>query len=101
MKVGGIAWDFGFEGLNFSTSVLILNILVEFLNIVFLLHESSFSGNGDDNIVLGLSLDKFSDDEKVEVKLGSEYKELSAFCILLCLSLDGKLFMFHVARYFI
>ncbi|XP_052181178.1 nuclear pore complex protein NUP214 isoform X2 [Diospyros lotus] len=62
-----------------------------------LLPKIDLQGNGDDNIVLGLSLDKFSYDEKVEVKLGSEYKELSPFCILLCLSLDGKLFMFHVA----
>ncbi|KAI8008473.1 Nuclear pore complex protein NUP214 [Camellia lanceoleosa] len=53
--------------------------------------------NGDDNIVLGLCLDKISYNEKVEVKLGAEYKELSPFCVLLCLSFDGRLSMFQVA----
>ncbi|XP_058196407.1 nuclear pore complex protein NUP214-like isoform X2 [Rhododendron vialii] len=53
--------------------------------------------NGDDNIVLGLCVDRISQNEKVEVQLGAEYKELSPFCILLCLSLDGKLFMYQVA----
>lgn len=66
---------------------------------VFLQHPPSFSGNGDDNIVLGLCVDRISQNEKVEVQLGAEYKELSPFCILLCLSLDGKLFMYQVARY--
>ncbi|GFZ18129.1 nuclear pore complex protein [Actinidia rufa] len=59
--------------------------------------EDACVGNGDDNMVLGLCLVKISHNEKVEVKLGAEYKELSPFCILLCLSLDGKLFMFQVA----
>ncbi|CAL5404785.1 unnamed protein product [Camellia sinensis] len=53
--------------------------------------------NGDDNIVLGLCLDKISYNEKAEVKLGAEYKELSPFCVLLCLSFDGRLSMFQVA----
>ncbi|PSR90284.1 Nuclear pore complex protein [Actinidia chinensis var. chinensis] len=57
----------------------------------------ALQGNGDDNMVLGLCLVNISHNEKVEVKLGAEYKELSPFCILLCLSLDGKLFMFQVA----
>ncbi|KAI8526441.1 hypothetical protein RHMOL_Rhmol13G0307600 [Rhododendron molle] len=57
----------------------------------------ALQGNGDDNIVLGLCVDRISQNEKVEVQLGAEYKELSPFCILLCLSLDGKLFMYQVA----
>ncbi|KAI8526010.1 hypothetical protein RHMOL_Rhmol13G0275200 [Rhododendron molle] len=57
----------------------------------------ALQGNGDDNIVLGLCVDRISQNEKVAVQLGAEYKELSPFCILLCLSLDGKLFMYQVA----
>ncbi|XP_039159792.1 nuclear pore complex protein NUP214 isoform X2 [Eucalyptus grandis] len=54
--------------------------------------------NGDDNSILGLCTDKVSMHEKVKVQLGvEEQKDLSPFCILFCLSLEGKLTMFNVA----
>ncbi|XP_048139528.1 nuclear pore complex protein NUP214 isoform X2 [Rhodamnia argentea] len=54
--------------------------------------------NGDDNVILGLCIDKVSMHEKVKVQLGvEEQKDLSPFCILFCLSLEGKLIMFNVA----
>ncbi|KAF8035351.1 hypothetical protein BT93_C1397 [Corymbia citriodora subsp. variegata] len=54
--------------------------------------------NGDDNLILGLCIDKVSMHEKVKVQLGvEEQKDLSPFCILFCLSLEGKLIMFNVA----
>ncbi|XP_024935026.2 nuclear pore complex protein NUP214 isoform X2 [Ziziphus jujuba] len=54
--------------------------------------------NDDDNLVLGLCIDKVSCYGNFKVQLGvEEQKELSPFCILLCLTLEGKLVMFHVA----
>lgn len=56
--------------------------------------------NGDDNLIMGLCIDRASLYGKVKVKLGvEEENELSPFCILMCLTLEGKLNMFHVARY--
>lgn len=55
-------------------------------------------GNDDDNLILGLCVDKVSLYEKVKIQLGVEEQiELSPYCILLCLTLEGKLVMFHVA----
>jgi nuclear pore complex protein Nup214 len=57
------------------------------------------SENDDDNLILGLCLDKVSLYEKVKIQLGvEERRELLPYCILLCLTLEGKLVMFHVAR---
>jgi nuclear pore complex protein Nup214 len=57
------------------------------------------SENDDDNLILGLCVDKVSLYEKVKIQLGvDEDRELSPYCILLCLTLEGKLVMFHVAR---
>ncbi|KAF5448069.1 hypothetical protein F2P56_033569 [Juglans regia] len=54
--------------------------------------------NDDDNLILGLCVDKTSPNEKVKIQLGiGEHRELSPYCILLCLTLEGKLAMFHVA----
>ncbi|KAF9597285.1 hypothetical protein IFM89_016426 [Coptis chinensis] len=53
----------------------------------------------EDNLVMGFGLDKVSLYEKVEVMIGVEHKELSPYCILLCLTLDGKLLMFYVAGF--
>lgn len=56
--------------------------------------------SGDDNLILGFGVDKVSIYEKIEVKKNdAEQQELSPYCILLCLSSDGKLIMFYVARY--
>lgn len=56
------------------------------------------SDNGNDNLIMGLCIDKVSLCGKVKVQLGVEEKELSPYFILMCLTLDGKLNMFHVAR---
>ncbi|XP_050268829.1 nuclear pore complex protein NUP214-like [Quercus robur] len=54
--------------------------------------------NGDDNLILGHCVDKVSLYEKVKIQLGVDERiELSPYCILLCLTLEGKLVMFHVA----
>ncbi|XP_059628710.1 nuclear pore complex protein NUP214 [Cornus florida] len=52
--------------------------------------------NGDDNLILGLCADKVSSNEKFKLKLGEEEKVLSPYCVLLCLTLEGKLVLFHV-----
>ncbi|KAJ6798678.1 nuclear pore complex protein NUP214 [Iris pallida] len=54
--------------------------------------------NGDDNTILGFSVDRFSLYEKVTIKVDSDMKELSPRCILLCLTIEGKLIMYHAAR---
>ncbi|CAI8611572.1 unnamed protein product [Vicia faba] len=55
--------------------------------------------NEDDNLLLGLCIDKVSIYQKVGVQLGAneEKTELSPYCVLMCLTLDGKLVLFHVA----
>ncbi|KAK7357242.1 hypothetical protein VNO80_16526 [Phaseolus coccineus] len=54
--------------------------------------------NGDDNLLVGLCIDNVSIYEKVGVQLGVEERtELSPYCVLICLTLEGKLVMFHVA----
>ncbi|KAL9275927.1 Nuclear pore complex protein NUP214-like protein [Drosera capensis] len=53
--------------------------------------------NDDDNLVLGMCVDKASVYEKVEVNLVEGQKELSPYCIVLCLTLEGKLIMYHVS----
>ncbi|KAK9122552.1 hypothetical protein Sjap_012154 [Stephania japonica] len=53
--------------------------------------------NEDYNLIMGLSVDKVSLYEKVMVNVGYEQKELSPFCLLLCLTLEGKLAMFYVS----
>ncbi|XP_047318048.1 nuclear pore complex protein NUP214 [Impatiens glandulifera] len=56
-----------------------------------------YQENDDENMVLGLCVDRVSHDEKIEVKIGDEYKEISPECILMCLSSEGKLVMYNVA----
>ncbi|GAV70464.1 hypothetical protein CFOL_v3_13962 [Cephalotus follicularis] len=54
--------------------------------------------NGDDNLIMGLCVDKVSLYGKVKIQLGvEEQEELSPYCILMCLTLEGKLIMFHFA----
>ncbi|KAF9686533.1 hypothetical protein SADUNF_Sadunf03G0168500 [Salix dunnii] len=54
--------------------------------------------NGDDNLIMGLCVDKVSLYGKVKVEVGAEeQKELSPFCVLMCVTLEGKLVMFKVA----
>ncbi|XP_039039526.1 nuclear pore complex protein NUP214-like [Hibiscus syriacus] len=54
--------------------------------------------NGEDNLIMGLCIDKASTFGSVKVQLGvEEVKELSPYCVLVCLTLEGKLIMFHIA----
>ncbi|XP_021278023.1 nuclear pore complex protein NUP214 [Herrania umbratica] len=54
--------------------------------------------NGDDNLIMGLCIDKVSLFGNVKVQLGvEEVKELSPYCVLICLTSEGKLIMFHIA----
>ncbi|GAB2276891.1 hypothetical protein Dimus_011602 [Dionaea muscipula] len=56
--------------------------------------------NDNENLVLGLCVGKASVGEKVEVNLeegAKGRKELSPHFILLCLTLDGKLIMYHMS----
>ncbi|KAE8672042.1 Detected protein of unknown function [Hibiscus syriacus] len=54
--------------------------------------------NGEDNLIMGLCIDKASMFGSVKVQLGvEEVKELSPYCVLICLTLEGKLIMFHIA----
>jgi len=60
----------------------------------------SIAESGDENLVLGLCIDKSSVYESVNVDLGDqEQKELPSRCLLVCLTLEGKLIIFNVARY--
>ncbi|KAI3862828.1 hypothetical protein MKW98_008668 [Papaver atlanticum] len=54
--------------------------------------------NGDDNVIMGFGVDQVSLYEKVKFKQGVEERELSPHCVLLCLTLEGKLIMFYLAR---
>lgn len=71
---------------------------IEFFISIFLLCYCPLSENGDDNLILGFGIDKVSLYEKIEVQVGVEYKELSPLCVLFCLTCEGKLIMYHVAR---
>ncbi|GLU19614.1 hypothetical protein SLE2022_358540 [Rubroshorea leprosula] len=54
--------------------------------------------NGDDNLIMGLCIDKVSIFGKVKLHLGGdEQRELSPYCVLMCLTLEGKLNVFHIA----
>nr|GFC69765.1 nuclear pore complex protein NUP214 isoform X2 [Tanacetum cinerariifolium] len=54
--------------------------------------------NGDDaNMILGLAIDKVNQNENDKLVCGEKETEVSPCCILMCLTLDGKLFLFHFA----
>lgn len=53
------------------------------------------SGNGDDNLILGLCVDNVSVHGKVRV----EEKELSPSCALFYVTLEGMLAIHYFARY--
>lgn len=58
-----------------------------------------FPENGDDNMIMGLCIDMVSVEGTVNVRSGDdELKELPPFCVLVCLTLEGKLVMYNVAR---
>ncbi|XP_050368451.1 nuclear pore complex protein NUP214 isoform X2 [Argentina anserina] len=83
-----LSWSLGEE----NNEAVIVDIVRDNLKPRIELQE-----NGDDNLILGLCMDKISVSQKVSVGLGMEQRELSPYCILICLTLDGKLIMYHVA----
>ncbi|CAN6693609.1 unnamed protein product [Malus baccata var. baccata] len=83
-----LSWSLGEE----KNEVVVVDIFQDSL-----LPRIELQDNGDDNLILGLSVDKVSISKKISVRFGEEYKELSPFCVLMCLTLEGKLIMFHVA----
>lgn len=52
-------------------------------------------GNGDDNLILASYVDKVSQNHEIRCIVGEAETELSPCCILLCLTIDGKLSLFH------
>ncbi|KAG8371782.1 hypothetical protein BUALT_Bualt13G0124000 [Buddleja alternifolia] len=70
--------------------------MVEILNDAWTLYIDS-QGNGEENVILGLTVDKVSQDENVKLTLGDEETEVSPCCVILCLTIDGKVSVFHFA----
>ncbi len=58
--------------------------------------------NGDDNVLLGLAIDRTTVDLMLtDPRDDSGDTKLPACPVLMCLSLGGKLSLFSVARYFL
>lgn len=59
-----------------------------------------FADNGDDNLILGLCVHQASGHDKFRVQVGNEeWRELSPQFVLMCLTLEGKLVLYNVARF--
>ncbi|CAI9768668.1 unnamed protein product [Fraxinus pennsylvanica] len=70
--------------------------LIDILNDAWIPHIEC-QGDGEDNLILGLTVDKVCQNENVKLTLGEEETEVSPCCILICLTLDGKISIFHFA----
>ncbi|XP_027072146.2 nuclear pore complex protein NUP214 [Coffea arabica] len=68
--------------------------IVELLNDAWRAYIES-QGNGDDNLILASYVDKVSQNHEIRCIVGEAETELSPCCILLCLTIDGKLSLFH------
>ncbi|XP_020552303.1 nuclear pore complex protein NUP214 isoform X2 [Sesamum indicum] len=53
--------------------------------------------NGEENVIMGLSVDKVSQNENVRFTLGDEETEVSPCCLIVCQTIDGKISVFHFA----
>lgn len=56
------------------------------------------SENGDDNVILGFGVENVSLFRKIIVTVGPEQKEVAPQHILLCLTGEGKLVIYYLAR---
>lgn len=56
------------------------------------------SDNDEENVLLGLSIDKASQNENLKFTVGDEETEVSPCCVIICLTIDGKISVFHFAR---
>ncbi|XP_024313585.1 nuclear pore complex protein NUP214 isoform X2 [Brachypodium distachyon] len=54
--------------------------------------------NGDDNVILGFGVENVSLFQKITVLVGPEQKEVAPQHILLCLTGEGKLIIYYLAR---
>ncbi|KAL6657342.1 hypothetical protein ACP70R_005122 [Stipagrostis hirtigluma subsp. patula] len=54
--------------------------------------------NGDDNVILGFGVENVSLSQKISVIVGPEQKEVAPQHILLCLTGEGKLVIYYLAR---
>ncbi|CAN6219986.1 unnamed protein product [Urochloa humidicola] len=54
--------------------------------------------NGDDNVILGFGVENVSLFQKITVTVGPEQKEVAPQHILLCLTGEGKLVLYYLAR---
>ncbi|KAL8093522.1 hypothetical protein AgCh_035407 [Apium graveolens] len=70
-------------------------VMIEFLNDLWT-PRIDFQGNGEDNIIIGLSIDNVSQDKQAKINFGEE-NEVLPCCVLVCLTVDGKLTFFHFA----
>lgn len=63
-----------------------------------LMSSCLISDNGDENVIIGLSVDKVSQNESKKLTIGNEERELPPCCVIICLTIDGKISVFHFAR---
>lgn len=70
--------------------------VIEILNDAWILYVDS-QGDGEENVILGISVDKVSQDENAKLTLGDEDTEVSPSCVIICLTIDGKISVFHFA----
>ncbi|KAL0436775.1 UNVERIFIED_CONTAM: Nuclear pore complex protein [Sesamum radiatum] len=70
--------------------------VIEILNDAWNLYIDS-QANGEENVIMGLSVDKVSQNENVRFTLGDEETEVSPCCVIVCLTIDGKISVFHFA----
>lgn len=56
------------------------------------------SDDGEENVILGLSVDKSSQNENLSFTLGDVEREVSPCCVIICITIDGKISLFHFAR---
>ncbi|GER50707.1 nuclear pore complex protein [Striga asiatica] len=70
--------------------------VVEILNDAWNLYIDS-QDDGEENVILGLFVDKVSQNEDVKFTLGDEETEVSPCCVIICLTIDGKISVFHFA----
>ncbi|XP_073144106.1 nuclear pore complex protein NUP214 [Henckelia pumila] len=70
--------------------------VIEILNDAWILYIDS-QGDGEENVILGISVDKVSQDKNAKLILGDEDTEVSPSCVIICLTIDGKISVFHFA----
>ncbi|KAL1565696.1 nuclear pore complex protein NUP214-like isoform X2 [Salvia divinorum] len=67
---------------------------VEILDDAWNLYIDS-QADGEENVILGLSLDKASQNENLSFTLGDVEREVSPCCVIICITIDGKISIFH------